>query len=322
MSAMLSAIEIYNKPRFEYRDEVFSILVINAWELLLKAIVSKAGKSVFYPKRRDEPYRSLSWNDAFWRAANSHLWPMEVEKSAVGANLELLAAYRDNAIHFYNDRAFGSIVYALAQTSIMNFRDVAKSIFQKDIANDITWKILPLGVDNPIDPVKFMKSGSSDKRHSRAVQDFLSLLKKKTEALDDEGVDTGRLLTTFDVTLQSVKKVSAADIVVGVTSEELADTVIVSRRVDPNLSHPYRQKDVLPKLQRPISTYEFQAIVQVFKLREDHRYCWIDSAGYIVRWSPDVVKFIDRLTQREIDEARTGYLEFMKEKRENSKPGN
>lgn len=34
---MLAAIEVYNKPTFEYREETFSILAINAWELLLKA---------------------------------------------------------------------------------------------------------------------------------------------------------------------------------------------------------------------------------------------------------------------------------------------
>ncbi|MCB0737557.1 MAG: hypothetical protein KDC92_08595 [Bacteroidetes bacterium] len=33
----LSAIEIYSKPDFNYREESFSILMVNAWELLLKA---------------------------------------------------------------------------------------------------------------------------------------------------------------------------------------------------------------------------------------------------------------------------------------------
>jgi hypothetical protein len=37
VAAMISAIEIYNKPDFKYREETFSILAINAWELLLKA---------------------------------------------------------------------------------------------------------------------------------------------------------------------------------------------------------------------------------------------------------------------------------------------
>jgi len=34
---MLAAIEVYNKPIFEYREETYAILAVNAWELLLKA---------------------------------------------------------------------------------------------------------------------------------------------------------------------------------------------------------------------------------------------------------------------------------------------
>ena len=37
ISAAISAIEIYNKPDFSFREEAFSLLMVNAWELLLKA---------------------------------------------------------------------------------------------------------------------------------------------------------------------------------------------------------------------------------------------------------------------------------------------
>ena len=37
IAATVSAIEIYNKPDFQYRGETFCILAINGWELLLKA---------------------------------------------------------------------------------------------------------------------------------------------------------------------------------------------------------------------------------------------------------------------------------------------
>ena len=37
IQAMLSAIELYNKPNYTYREESFAILMVNAWELLLKA---------------------------------------------------------------------------------------------------------------------------------------------------------------------------------------------------------------------------------------------------------------------------------------------
>ena len=36
-AAMLGAIEIYNKPTVEYREQTFAMLITNAWEILLKA---------------------------------------------------------------------------------------------------------------------------------------------------------------------------------------------------------------------------------------------------------------------------------------------
>lgn len=307
MSAMMGAIEIYNKPRFTYRDEVFVILVINAWELLSKAIVSKSGGRIYYPKKRGEPYRTLSADDAFWRAANSKLWPLQIEKRAVEANIDLLSTYRDNAIHFYNDASFGTIIYSLAQTSILNYRDVAASVFGKDIADEMSWRIMPLGVKNPIDPIKFMKGAEGALKPTKAVQDFLSYLQEKTDFLEGENLDTTRLLTLFDVALQSVKKIDRADIVVGVTSEELAEGVVVSRRVDPNLSHPYRQKELLPLLPSGMTSHTFQAIVYAHNLKQNAMFCWDAKEGNLTRWSPEVVKYITRLTADEVGVSLSKY---------------
>ncbi|MBU3654779.1 MAG: DUF3644 domain-containing protein [Alphaproteobacteria bacterium] len=45
VQAALSAIELYNKPSFLYREESFSILMTNAWELLLKAKLISQNKN-------------------------------------------------------------------------------------------------------------------------------------------------------------------------------------------------------------------------------------------------------------------------------------
>ena len=34
----------YNKPNFQYREETFAILAVNAWELLLKAIILRQNR--------------------------------------------------------------------------------------------------------------------------------------------------------------------------------------------------------------------------------------------------------------------------------------
>jgi hypothetical protein len=47
LQAAVAAIEIYNKPDFRYREESFSVLICNAWELLLKAKVLAHGNEEF-----------------------------------------------------------------------------------------------------------------------------------------------------------------------------------------------------------------------------------------------------------------------------------
>ena len=148
MAAMLAAIEIYNKPKFDYREECFSVLLVNAWELLLKAILSKNRQRIFYPKKRGEPYRTLSIQDALYKARE--YFPSEIQYEPVAENLRMLIHYRNNVIHFYNQQEFGVVIYGLAQTSIINYRDILLSIFNKDIANIMTISLLPLsfGPDN------------------------------------------------------------------------------------------------------------------------------------------------------------------------------
>jgi len=44
ISACTAAIEIYNKPGSKHREETFAILVVSAWEALLKArLVKESG---------------------------------------------------------------------------------------------------------------------------------------------------------------------------------------------------------------------------------------------------------------------------------------
>ncbi|MDV6305364.1 hypothetical protein R3P93_22600 [Rhodococcus cerastii] len=45
LAAMLAAVEVYNKSQMTYRDEVAVMLVVNAWELALKATLRQQRQS-------------------------------------------------------------------------------------------------------------------------------------------------------------------------------------------------------------------------------------------------------------------------------------
>lgn len=322
-AAMIGAIEIYNKPAFEYRDECFVILLLNAWELALKAMLSRKGKSIFYHKKRGEPYRTLSLKDALGRAGR--LFPKSLPELPIRRNLELLSTYRDNAVHFYNQPNFGVVIYALAQTSIKNFRDLLDSVFGIQLEDAINWHLLPLGIRPPVDPIAYISGGAANGgKKSKAVTQFLSELVEAAAEVKGAGVDTGRLLTVFSVKLESVKKIGDADIVVGV--EKVAGVggpLTVIRTQDPNITHPLRQKEVVTQIEslhgRDFTSYVFQAIVWKHKLKENPQYCWEAKEGVLTRYSNDIVTWIKRLTAADVDAALNDYRGHLRARRKAKK---
>ena len=233
---MMAAVEVYNKPRFTYRDEVTVILVMNAWELLFKAIVSKAGKSIFEKKERGKPYRTLTWGAAFRIAAEADLWPMDISARAVWENIELLALYRNSSVHFYNEPEFGKLLYSLIQTSLFNFRDILRGVGLGDLSDEATWQILPLGFDAPFDAVKFLRGNSSNRsRRSVPVEEYLARIKDGFRALEADKADSSRFLTVYQVHLISTKRIEHSDITVGVQAagEDDGEAIVIPRRADP-----------------------------------------------------------------------------------------
>lgn len=318
-AAMLAAIEIYNKPQIKYRDECSTILLVNAWELLLKAILSKNRQRVYYPKKRNEPYRTLSVQDVLLKARG--YFPSHIPYEPVAQNISMLVTYRNNAIHFYNQRGFGVVIYGLAQTSIINFRDLMYSIFNIDIASEMTISLLPLSFGAQPDPIEFLQQTRANPPRNKAVAQFLREISQSTRELEAQNLDTTRFLTVFTVSLKSVKKVSSADVVVAVKGvQDNVDPLIIERRVDPNVSHPLRQKEVIKKVGSELagvkfSPYTFQAILWKYDIKSKPHMCWRSDGGELTRYSAEIPSFLKRLTKDEIETALRDYKEYQRRRR-------
>src|SRR3989442_212477 len=315
-AAVLAAIEIYNKPRFAYRDECFVILLLNAWELALKALLSKQAESIFYPKKRKEPYRTLSWRDALNKA--ERFFAKELDPLPVRRNLELLGTYRDNSVHFYNAPGFGSLIYALAQTSIVNLKDLMHSAFEVDLSEDITWQLLPLGLEPPLDPLEYIsQQQGAQMKASAAVRQFIAELATATKESTKAGADTGRLLTVFSVKLESTKKIENADVIVGVQKAvDATGPLAVIRTLDPNVSHPLRQKEILRQIGtlhgKTMTSHILQAIAWKYQLKTQAQYCWQAKEGVLTKYSNDLLAFIKRLTEADLEAALKDYRENLR----------
>ena len=244
VAALAAAIEIYNKPNFRYREECSVILLVNAWELALKACLSRKRIRIFYKKKRNQPYRTLSLNDAL-NKAREH-FPSSIDYEATRENLKQLTEYRDTFVHFYNKKGLGLLLYALGRTCITNLSDFICDVFERDLSEEIALSLQPLGLAPPIDPVQFLSVTPEDEETPDHVREYTRRLRELVVDLNARGHDTDRLLTVFRVGLESTKKVSAADLVFGIKASGGEEPpVVVERRVDPDKSHPYRESDII-----------------------------------------------------------------------------
>lgn len=307
LSAMLSAIEVYNKPRMEYRDEVTVVLVVNAWELALKAALRQAGRRIFYPKGRGQPYRTLAAEDALKQVTNHKLFPDGVDGKALAANVTALIDYRNRAVHLYA-ADLGELIYPFLQTSVLNYRDFMLDRFNRDLADSITWQLLPLGAKAPTEPIQFMKAEPATSA-VREVQGFIEDLRNLLDDTQASGADMQRVAAVYDVHLRTTKAVTGADLVVSVAKE--GERVMV-RRTDPNQTHPYSATELIERVNakrkgRALTSYDHQALCWKEGLRDDQRMAWKHSNGATHVWSGDAVSHMAGLDDSYYDEVRGEY---------------
>jgi hypothetical protein len=236
----------------------------------------------------------------------------------VRRNLDLLSTYRNNAVHFYNARGFGSLVYALGQTSVVSFRTILEKVFGVSLADEINWQLLPIGLAPPIDPIEYIsKNNGATRRGGAAVRQFLAALAAATQEVEDAKADTGRLLTVFTVKLESTKKIEKADVVVGVqASDGQQGPLVVTKTMDPNISHPLRQREIILKIGSlygiPLTPNRFQAIAWKFELKTKSHFCWKATEGVLTKYSNDILQFLGSLNKEQIETAVSEYRDHMK----------
>ncbi len=315
-AAMLAAIEIYNKPRIAYRDECFTILLTNAWELLFKAILSKNKKNIYYPKERKKSYRTLSLSDAIENTKN--FFPASILFEPTKKNIRAIEDYRDRAVHFYNEKGISIVIFGLAQTSIINYRDLLIEIFGIDISQDTSLALLPLALGPKPDPIHFLQDAQQKPPRNRIAADYLDKIFRANQELENQNLDTARFLTTFTVSFQSVKKATNVDVIAGVSDVHGVPqgALIAQRRTDPNVTHPLRRSDILKEIGgmlhgEKFTTYTFQAIVWKYETKSKPHLCWTSQHSGSSQYSNEVVMFIRGLTTQEIQASVTEYRDHM-----------
>jgi hypothetical protein len=223
LSAALSSIEIYNKPDFKYREEIFTILNVNSWELLLKAKILKgAGDDVtaLYVLKDGNPKLNR----------NGH--PLTVEilgamrltglDPVIAENLTSLVEIRDSAVHFYNSEALSYLVYTLGVASLRNYQKLIKTWFDRSLT-EYNFYILPLAFAYNF---KTLSMIDCDKE-PEAVAQLLKTVSAKQTSLPNGS--EFHLVCEVSAEIRAAKKFveDGPDITIGVISNDDASSAVV-----------------------------------------------------------------------------------------------
>jgi len=179
IAAMIAAIEIYNKPDFKYREETFTILAVNSWELLLKAkwlqLHSNKPNSLYiYDKiKKKDGSPGLRRIIRKTRANNPYTHSLEylvkklIEKKLfdgiVKKNIDALTEIRDSAVHFYNKSPLFSLrIQEIGSATLKNYVTLAKEWFTVDLS-EFNFYLMPLGFMPPARAIELINLNKEEK---------------------------------------------------------------------------------------------------------------------------------------------------------------
>ena len=218
-SAVLAAIEIYNKPAVEYREQTFSLLITNAWEILLKArlVQGSGGKlNVIYRRKQgSRQYETLPGTDQKMTVSLRQALGRVPLPNPVEANIRGIATIRNCAAHEgVLSPELRQRVLEFGTASVQNFVKLSADWFGESV--DVPY-LLPVG---------FLGRASLAKGiHPRAQRDLLRALNSIAHSAN--GVDGSDYCVTLNVEINLNRKLVGGGNI-GLTNDPSAPEVKVS----------------------------------------------------------------------------------------------
>tara|TARA_R110001583_G_scaffold170238_1_gene323647 strand:- start:3643 stop:4860 length:1218 start_codon:yes stop_codon:yes gene_type:complete len=253
LDAFTLALESYNRPSLSNRVEAFSILMVNAWELLLKAEILKTHKinDLYYDNGN-----SLSITDAV-----NKVYSFETDKKE---NLKVLIELRDHATHLLIPELQPKLSEVF-QANVINYTDKYKELLGNSPLAGQSVGMLSLIIDGIKPEVAVIKE-TYGLHTANEVKKFLD----KIETLESKHISSD-FSVTVKYELVLTKNKSKSDIILspGPTGEM---TKIITKAKALNKSHPYFRDCAIKEINRRMGSillnqYSFQAIIMKNNVR-------------------------------------------------------
>ncbi len=165
IAAMIAAIDIYNKPDFRYRAESFTILALNAWELLLKAkwladhnnkmtslyVRDGNGPKARYRRTRSRNPMTIGIDFLCGKLTSTGTLPDACRK-----NLDALTELRDTSVHLYHaSPKFEEHLLEIGMGCLKNYVSAVQDWFSFDLTKH-NFYLMPLSFVSPPASVQAM----------------------------------------------------------------------------------------------------------------------------------------------------------------------
>ncbi len=236
-SALLSSIEVYNRPTFAYREETFAILALNAWELLLKAKLlaeqgnkpnclyilekrtTKSGqqsKQLYIKRNRS----GTALTHSLWKTISELENKTEIRvDDAIKANLEALTEIRDNAVHFVvASPQLGKQVLEVGTAAVRNFVELSRLWFQHDLSGRHFF-LMPIGF---VDAPHSVTAIDLSKDESRLIAYLAQLTSKSAQG------SSGPFNVSLEVNLSFKKSKAASALAMAISNDPAAPQVTLA----------------------------------------------------------------------------------------------
>ncbi len=276
-AALFAGIEIHNKPNIAYRYPTATILIVNAWELILKAYIYQyIDKRKIYEK---DGKHTISFSKALI-LVRDHINCIEKNNNfmAISENIFQLNEYRCSSIHFA-ERELDPIIFMLLTKAVLNYDSFVKKYFKKDITKEDNLIILPIGLKLPFNPIDYLKQD-----YKGAQNDFVNAVIKSIRELKGAGVEDS-IVVGFNLATDRVKNIKNADIIAALCNEKNAvplqrairytdDPNAPAMRVEPDLP-PLRYDELRKKVKekKPDIKFGKKFNIVMKKIKENENYC-------------------------------------------------
>lgn len=256
LDAFTLALEVYNRPSLSNRVEAFAIMMVNSWELFLKAEVldSLGHEKVFYSNGK-----SISISDAL---------PLRLQNNdPVKKNIETLIQLRDHATHLLIPELQPQLS-RLFQANVLNYQERYKNQMGNSPLSGQSVGMLSLVIDGPEPEIGVIKESYGE----LTAKEVLTFLKQFEETSKD--VDSDKYTISIDYKLKLSKKTDEADLTLS-TGVDGQQAVIITTAKDLNATHPYTTNSAIEQINRDqselkVTSYSFQAVLFKHKIKANN----------------------------------------------------